>query len=421
MNILVIGSGGREHAICWKLRQSSKLDKLYIAPGNAGIAKIADGVFPETDVDKLLNFVEEKSVDCIIVGPEAPLADGIVDFFQEKGVPIFGPSRKAAQIESSKIFSKNLMKTYGIPTAEFEEFSDASDALEYLKQSKFPLVIKADGLAAGKGVLICEDKENAEEAVKEIMINKAFGEAGKKIVIEEFLEGEEASIFAFCDGKNFVSTIASQDHKRALEGDQGLNTGGMGAYAPTPVITDELKRFVDENIFAPTLKGLAEEGAPYTGVLYVGLMIADGTPKVLEFNCRFGDPETQVVLPLMKTDLVDIVQAVLDGTLDDVQLEWHDKQAVCVILASGGYPVKYEKGKVIRGMEDATADEGVMVFHAGTKLNEHGEFITAGGRVLGVTAIGETLDVAVDIAYDAVDKIHFEKMHFRSDIAHRAL
>ena len=420
MNVLVIGSGGREHAICWKIKQSTRLNKLYVATGNAGISKIVDGVFGKTDFESLLDFVKEKNVDYIIVGPEMPLAEGIVDFFEKRNIAIFGGTKKAAMLESSKIFSKKIMQKYGIPTAKFGYFDNPNEAFAYLTDCQYPLVIKADGLAAGKGVIIAKSENQAREAISAMLSGKAFGLAGQRIVIEEFLEGQEASIFAFCDGKNFISTIASQDHKRALDGDKGLNTGGMGAYAPAPIITSELKRFVDNAIFKPLLDGMNREGIPYKGVLYAGLMLTKEGIKVLEFNCRFGDPETQVVLPLLKTDLMDIIEATINGRLDKINLEWHDKSAACVILASGGYPQKYEKGKLIYGLSSEMGSD-ILVFHAGTKFDENGNFITAGGRVLGITAIAENLKAALDKSYKAIEKIHFENMHFRKDIGFKAI
>ncbi len=419
MKILVVGNGGREAALCWKIKQSKKCDRLFCAPGNAGIAEIAELVHAD-EPKALLDFAKRENVGLTVVGPEAYLAEGITDLFEQEGLRIFGPSKKAAQIESSKIFSKKLMKKYGIPTASYEEFEESSAAIAFLKEQEYPLVIKADGLAAGKGVVIAADFAEAEKAVKEMLEEGAFSGAGKKIVVEEFLEGEEASILCFTDGKTIVPMESSQDHKRIFDGDKGPNTGGMGAYSPAPVITKKLLSEIRSDILEPTIKAMEKEGCPYKGVLYAGIMVTKEGPKVLEYNARFGDPETQAVLPRLTTDLVDIMDAIIDNRLSQQMIEWNKHCAVCVVISSGGYPGKYKTGYTIEGLEEAKKLKDVSLFHAGTSLAGC-DVVTSGGRVLGVTALGETIRSAVDNAYKAVSKISFTDMYFRKDIGFRAL
>ncbi len=421
MRVFVIGSGGREHTLVWKIAQNKDVEKIYCAPGNAGIAELAELVPISVDeLDKLAEFAKGNKVDLTVVGPEAPLTEGIVDLFESKGLKVFGPSKKAAQIEGSKIFSKELMKKYKIPSAGFEVFDSADAAKEYLEKKGAPIVVKADGLAAGKGVIICKTKEEAIEAVDEIMVEKRFGEAGDKLIVEEMLEGEEASIIAFSDGKNVQLMPSSQDHKRVFDNDEGLNTGGMGAYSPAPVITKEMEQRVLNEVIIPTVKAMEKEGVPFKGILYAGLMISGDVINVLEFNGRFGDPETQVVLPRMNSDLVSAMNACVDGTLADEKIVWSENPATCVVMASGGYPGKYEKGIEISGLDEANALEGVTVFHAGTK-SEDGNIVTNGGRVLGVTATASSVKESIEKAYEAVSKISFEGAHFRKDIGKRAL
>lgn len=416
MKVLVIGSGGREHTIIWKLSQSPKVDKIYAAPGNGGISELAECVpIPVMDFDALTAFAQKNAVDLTVVAPDDPLAAGAVDAFESVGLRAFGPNKAAAIIEGSKAFSKNLMKKYGIPTADYEVFDNSSDAVSYIKeQNKFPVVVKADGLALGKGVIIAQTFEEAETAVHEIMDDKVFGAAGGKVVIEEFLTGPEISVLAFTDGKVVKPMVSAQDHKRAYDNDQGLNTGGMGTFSPSRIYTPELAEECMQKVFLPTMEAMRKEGRTFKGVLYFGLMkTADGI-KVIEYNCRFGDPETQVVLPRLKTDLYDIFNAVIDEKLSDIDIEWEDNAAVCVVLASGGYPQHYEKGYPIEGIKQAES-LGAMIFHAGT-VYEDGCYRTNGGRVLGVTATGDTLDAAIKEAYRYVDMISFRDMHFRKDI-----
>ncbi|MBR9707065.1 MAG: phosphoribosylamine--glycine ligase, partial [Candidatus Diapherotrites archaeon] len=420
MKVLVVGSGGREHTIGWKAKQSPKVNEVYFAPGNAGTSKIGVNVnIKPNEFQKLADFVKGNDIELTIIGPEDPLANGIVDYFQQQNLRAFGPNKKAAQMEASKGFFKQLMKENQIPTAGYEEFTSAEQAIQYVRQQNRPLVVKADGLAAGKGVILCETTQEAENAVRSMMQDKKFGNAGNKIVIEEFLRGEEASIIAFTDGKTIKTLTPSQDHKLALDGDQGLNTGGMGAYAPAPIITPNLLKEIKEKILKPTVTGLAKKGIEFKGILYAGLMITKEGPKILEYNVRLGDPETQVILPLMKSDLIDIINACIDGNLENTPLELHGQSACCVILASGGYPESYEKGKEIRGLTNAT-NPHTIVFHAGTKL-EDGKTVTSGGRVLGVTALGDSIKEAISKAYETVNTITFDKMQYRKDIGHRAL
>ena len=421
MKILVIGGGGREHALVWKLSQSPKVKEIYCAPGNAGIANLAECIEIRPDnLTGFLNFAKSHKIDLTVVGPELPLALGVVDEFQRAGLRIFGPTKAAAMIESSKIYAKQFMKTYHIPTAKAHSFDSIEKALGYARQQELPLVIKADGLAAGKGVMIAHTLAQAEESIGQMMHSRVFGSAGEKIVIEAFLTGEEATILAFTDGRGVSLLPASQDHKRLGDGDQGANTGGMGAYAPAPVVTPEIQGQVLRHIVKPTLHGLAEEGCPYKGVLYFGLMICKEGPRVLEFNCRFGDPEAQVVLPLLDSDLVDILEAVIDERLDQVTIRLKALAAICVVLASSGYPEESPQGFPVKGLKLAQKLKDVLLFHAGTALRND-RVVTHGGRVLGVTALGADLRSARDRAYKAIAKIDFEGMQYRKDIAARAL
>ena len=416
MKILVVGSGGREHAILWKLKQNPKVTELFCAPGNGGISEIAECVpINAMDIDGMVKFSLEKSMDMVIVAPDDPLAAGMVDALENAGIRAFGPRKNAAIIEASKVFSKNLMKKYNIPTAAYESFSDSKSAIEYVKTAKLPLVVKADGLALGKGVLICHTREEALSAVSMIMEDKKFGDAGQKIVVEEFMTGPEVSVLAFTDGKTIVPMVSSQDHKRAYDNDQGLNTGGMGAFSPSRVYTEELQEECMRTIFIPTIKAMNLEGRPFKSVLYFGLMLTSDGPKVLEYNARFGDPETQVVLPRLETDLVEIFDAIIDEKLDTINISWKQDCAVCVIMASGGYPESYVKGYEITGLESVKNQKDIILFHAGTK-KENEKFYTNGGRVLGVTAVGKNIEAAREKAYKAVSAIHFENVHYRKDI-----
>lgn len=423
MKILLIGGGGREHALAWKLAQSAQVEKIYVAPGNPGIGGLEKCQCIDLDLsdfDKVTEFAEAESIDLTVVGPEATLVEGIADIFRARCLPIFGPSAAAAELEGSKAFSKNLMQKYNIPTAAFKVCTDIDTAKAFIRDQGAPIVVKADGLAAGKGVVVAMTEKEAMDAVDDIMGDHKFGEAGARVVLEEFMDGEEASLLAFTDGKIVVPMIASQDHKRVNDGDEGPNTGGMGAYAPAPVMTEALRIKAEETVLKPVIAALEKEGRPYSGCLYAGLMIKGDSIKVVEFNCRFGDPETQVVLPLLDSDLPTIMLACATGTLEPSMVKWSDKAAVCVVMASGGYPVAYESGKEIHGLEEAGAMDGVAVFHAGTKEKD-GKIVTAGGRVLGVTALGDTIAEAKDRAYEAVEKIDFEGAHYRRDIAWRAL
>lgn len=421
MQVLVIGGGGREHTLVWKLAQSKSVTKIYAAPGNPGMKGLAECVDLDiADLDGLADWAEKHAIDLTVVGPEAPLVAGIVDVFKARGLTIFGPSAKAAEIEGSKIFSKELMEKYGVPTAFFKVCDNLADARAFVEEKGAPIVIKADGLAAGKGVVVAMTKDEALDALDDMMGHHKFGSAGNRVVIEEFMEGEEASLLAFTDGKTIVPMLAAQDHKRVNDGDQGPNTGGMGAYCPAPVMTAALKEKTVKEVLRPIVDALAKEGRPYSGCLYAGLMIKGDSVKVVEFNARFGDPETQVVLPLLQSDLAEIMMACAKGTLRPEMVEWSDKAAVCVVMASGGYPGSYKKGLPITGLKAAGAMEDVVVFHAGTR-EEDGKILTNGGRVLGVTAVADDIPSAQQKAYDAVDKIHFEGAHFRQDIAWRAL
>jgi len=416
MKVLVVGSGGREHAIVWKLSQSKKVSKIFCAPGNAGISEIAECVnIPATDIEEITNWAVDNKIDLAIIGMDDPLMLGIVDLMEEKGIRVFGPKKNAAIIEGSKVFAKELMKKYNIPTAGYEVFEDTSLAIEYLKKCDYPVVLKADGLALGKGVLICNTLEEALDGVNQIMVEKKFGDAGNKMIVEEFIEGPEVSVLSFCDGENIIPMVSAQDHKRALDGDKGLNTGGMGTFSPSKYYTKEIHEQCIKTIYKPTLEAMKKEGRPFTGIIFFGLMLTNKGPKVLEYNARFGDPEAQVVLPRLKTDLVEIVEAAIDKKLDSVNVEWDNKSTVCVILASGGYPVSYEKGYEITGLEEQKSKEDIIVFHAGTSKKDN-KIVTNGGRVLGITAIGSSIEDARDKAYKAVNEVNFEKKHYRTDI-----
>ena len=416
MKVLIVGSGGREHAIAWKVAQSPKVDKIYCAPGNAGIAEYAECVdIAAMEFDKLVAFAKEKEIDLTVIGMDDPLVGGVVDAFEAEGLRVFGPRKNAAILEGSKAFSKDLMKKYHIPTAAYETFSDPEAAEKYLETAKFPIVLKADGLALGKGVLICNTLEEAKEGVKTIMLDKKFGSAGNEMVIEEFMTGREVSVLSFVDGKTIKTMSSAQDHKRAGDGDTGLNTGGMGNFSPSPFYTEEVDKFCKKYIYQPTVDAMAAEGRPFKGVIFFGLMLTPDGPKVLEYNARFGDPEAQVVLPRMKTDIIDVFEACIDGTLDQIDLQFADNACVCIVLASNGYPVSYEKGFPIRGLETFKEHEGYYCFHAGTKFKD-GEIVTNGGRVLGVTALGDTLKEARANAYKAVDWVDFDNKYYRHDI-----
>ena len=417
MKVLVVGSGGREHAICRAVAKSSRVDKIYCAPGNAGIAALAECVpIGAMEFDKLVAFAKEKEIDLTIIGMDDPLVGGVVDAFEAEGLRVFGPRKNAAIIEGSKAFSKDLMKKYHIPTAAYENFTDPDAAIAYLENAKFPIVLKADGLALGKGVLICQDLEEAKAGVKEIMLDKKFGSAGNEMVIEEFMTGREVSVLSFVDGKTIRTMTSAQDHKRAMDGDKGLNTGGMGTFSPSPFYTEEVDEFCKKHIYQATVDAMAAEGRPFVGIIFFGLMLTADGPKVLEYNARFGDPEAQVVLPRMKNDIVEVMEACIDGTLDQIDLQFEDNAAVCVVLASDGYPVAYEKGFEIKGLENFDGKEGYYCFHAGTKLNDEGRIVTNGGRVLGITAKGATLKEARANAYKATEWVDFDNKYMRHDI-----
>lgn len=422
MKVLVIGSGGREHALVWKISQSPKVNKIYCAPGNAGTAQLAENVpLKADDISGLKDFALTKKIDITIVGPEIPLVAGLVNEFEAAGLKVFGPRKEAAIIEGSKVWSKQFMVKYDIPTAKAGIFHKLPEALKYLDEVGAPIVVKADGLAAGKGVIVCQTKAEAVAALNLIMEKKEFGKAGDHVVIEECLTGEEASIIALTDGKTVVPLASSQDHKRVNDNDQGPNTGGMGAYSPAPLITDHLMSEIDVNVLKPFLTAMQQEGIDYKGVIYAGVMVTKEGPKVLEFNCRFGDPETQPIMMRMKSDIVPIFEAVVKGKLGDKEIEWDERAAVCVVMASGGYPGKYDKGQVINGVAKVDQLVNAYVFHAGTKLNSDGRVVTAGGRVLGVTALGDNIKFAIKNAYQAVEMIDFKQMHFRTDIGKKAL
>ncbi|MGE5613841.1 MAG: phosphoribosylamine--glycine ligase [Bacillota bacterium] len=416
MNILIVGGGGREHALAWKIAQSPRAGKIYCAPGNGGIASIGRCVpIKATDVDAMVNFAKSEKIDLAVVAQDDPLAAGMVDELEKAGIRAFGPVKNAAVIESSKAFSKSLMKKYNIPTARYEVFENRDEAVSYLSRISYPTVVKADGLALGKGVIIAKDYNEAVKAVDDMMIGMKFGSAGEKVVIEEFLTGTEVTVLAFTDGRTIVPMVSSQDHKRAFDNDMGPNTGGMGAFAPSPRYTRDINNYCMEHIIVPTIKAMASENRKFKGVLYFGLILTAEGPKVLEYNARFGDPEAQVVLSLLKTDIIEIMEAVIDERLDTVNIEWKDGASVCVVLASGGYPGKYNTGLEISGIDEALKDPSVVVFHAGTRL-ESGKYYTSGGRVLGVTAVADSIGNAREKAYSAAGKIRFEGMHYRRDI-----
>lgn len=413
MNILVVGSGGREHAIVWKLAQSTRVKKIYCAPGNGGISDIAECLpVNALDLEGMVNAAREKKIDLVVVAPDDPLAKGMVNAMADAGIRAFGPTKEAALIEASKAFSKNLMKKYGIPTAGYALFDNSSEAQKYLETANYPLVVKADGLALGKGVIICPTRQDAEAAITNIMERKQFGDAGKQVVIEDFVSGPEVSVLAFTDGKTIVPMVSSQDHKRALDGDKGLNTGGMGAFSPSRAYTPEMAEVCMEKIFLPTIRAMKSEGRTFKGVLYFGLMLTENGPVVLEYNARFGDPETQVVLPRLKTDLLDIFEAVIDERLDEIEIQWDERPCICVIMASGGYPESYRKGYAIDGLEQGPE---ILIFHSGTK-KENETYFTNGGRVLGVTTMDTTMEKAREKVYKAVSGIHFQDAHYRKDI-----
>lgn len=417
MKVLIIGSGGREHAIAWKVAKSPKVDKIYCAPGNAGIAEFAECVPIGTmEFEKLAAFAKENAVDLTVVGMDDPLVGGVVDVFEKEGLRVFGPRKNAAILEGSKAFSKDLMKKYNIPTAAYENFEDADEALAYLREkAEFPIVLKADGLALGKGVLICNTLEEAEEGVRTIMLDKKFGSAGNTLVIEEFMTGREVSVLSFVDGKTIKTMTSAQDHKRAKDGDEGLNTGGMGTFSPSPFYTEEVDEFCEKYVYQATVDAMAAEGREFKGIIFFGLMLTEKGPKVLEYNARFGDPEAQVVIPRLKNDIVEVFEACVDGKLDEIDLQFEDNAAVCVVLASDGYPVSYEKGYPIEGLENFKDKEGYYVFHAGTAFKD-GKIVTNGGRVLGVTAKGADLKEARANAYEATKWINFENKYMRNDI-----
>ena len=421
MRVLVVGGGGREHALVWKIAQSPKVSKIYCAPGNAGISEQTTLVpIKANDLNGLLEFALKEKIDLTVVGPEDPLARGVVDLFESKGLSIFGSSKKAAEIEGSKAFAKEMMRKYHIPTGSYEIFGDPKEAKNYIRKVGAPVVVKADGLAAGKGVIVCNSVEEAIQSVDRIMVERIFGEAGNRVVVEEYLVGEEASYIAFTDGKVILPMASSQDHKPIFDGDKGPNTGGMGAYSPAPVVTDQVHERILERILRPIIQGMGEEGRPYKGVLYAGLMIHDGHPRVLEFNARFGDPETQPVLIRMKGDIIPILEACIKGNLSGCEIEWDSRASVCVVMASKGYPGNYEKGKPISGMKEVSKMEDVFVFHAGTALKDN-QMVTNGGRVLGVTGLGKDIPRAIERAYEAVKKISWEGVHYRTDIGQKAL
>ena len=416
MNVLIVGSGGREHAIAYCVAKSEKVDKIYCTPGNAGIAQLAEcAPIGAMEFDKIVAFAKEKEVDLVIVGMDDPLVGGLVDELEAAGIRAFGPKKNAAILEGSKAFSKDLMKKYHIPTAAYENFTDSDKALAYLGTAKFPIVLKADGLALGKGVLICQNLEEAKEGVKEIMLDKKFGTAGNEMVIEKFMTGREVSVLSFVDGNTIKTMTSAQDHKRAGDGDTGLNTGGMGTFSPSPFYTKEVEEFCEKYIYQATVDAMKAEGRPFKGVIFFGLMLTEDGPKVLEYNARFGDPEAQVVLPRMKNDIIEVVEACIDGTLDQIDLQFEDNAAVCVVLASEGYPVKYEKGLEITGLEAFEKEEGYYCFHAGTR-EENGKILTNGGRVLGITAKGKDLKEARANAYAATEWVQFDNKYMRHDI-----
>lgn len=417
MKILIVGSGGREHAIAYACSKSPKVDKIYCAPGNAGISELAECVpISAMEFDRLADFAAEKEIDLTVIGMDDPLVGGIVDLFETRGLRVFGPRKNAAILEGSKAFSKDLMKKYNIPTAAYETFTSADDAKKYLETSEYPIVLKADGLALGKGVLICNTKEEALAGVDELMLDKKFGDAGNTIVIEEFMTGREVSVLSFVDGNTIKIMSSAQDHKRAKDGDEGLNTGGMGNFSPSPFYTEEVDDFCKKHIYQATVDAMKAEGREFKGIIFFGLMLTPKGPKVLEYNARFGDPEAQVVLPRLKNDIIDVFNACIDGTLDKIDLQFEDKACVCVILASDGYPLAYEKGKIITGLDNFKGKDGYYCFHAGTKFDDNGNIVTNGGRVLGITAKGDTLKEARANAYAATEWVDFENKYMRHDI-----
>jgi phosphoribosylamine--glycine ligase len=419
LKILVVGGGGREHALVWKILKSPLVKKVFCAPGNGGISKVAECIpIKATDIEGVVSFSLNNKIDMAVVAPDDPLAAGMVDALEDSGIRAFGPRKNAAVIESSKVFSKELMKKYGIPTARYEVFDNSDHAIEYLRYQDYPIVIKADGLALGKGVVIVNGFDQAKEAINNIMVERVFGSAGNRVVIEEFLVGQEVSILSFTDGKTIVPMVSSQDHKRALDNDEGLNTGGMGAFSPSRIYTPEIARLCMKKIFRPTVDAMNSEGCKFKGVLYFGLIITEDGPKLLEYNARFGDPETQVVLPRLQNDIIEIFNAVIDERLDEIDVKWDDNAAVCIVAVSGGYPLKYNTGFEIKGIENAEKVPGVIVFHAGTRYNG-GKYYTAGGRVLGVTAVSDTLEDAIIKAYEGVNKINFMDIHYRKDIGRK--
>jgi phosphoribosylamine---glycine ligase len=421
MKILIIGSGGREHALAWKISQSPEVEKIYCIPGNPGIAGIASCTdIPISDFPSIAKFVRDEKIDLTVVGPEVPLVDGIADYFNKEGLKIFGPRKEAARLEGSKIFAKELMRKYNVPTAQFEIFSSSEKAIKYINERGAPIVVKADGLAAGKGVIVAKTTEEAADAVKKILEEKIFKESGNKIIIEDCLKGEEVSILAFVDGITFIPLISSQDHKRIYDGDRGPNTGGMGAYAPAPLANKEIHEKINKEVFSRLTDGFRSEGIRYNGILYAGLMIDNGNISVLEFNVRFGDPETQAILPLLDTDLTKVLLACADNKLNEITLKWKQGSAICVVLASGGYPEAYENGREIKGLERTDSLEDITVFHAGTALKD-GRIVTSGGRVLGIAAIGSEVKNAQSKAYEAIKNIHFDGMNYRKDIGNKAL
>ncbi len=421
MKVLVIGGGGREHALVWSLLKSKRVDKVYCCPGNAGISEVAECINIETDdFNALIDLVKYEWIDLTVVGPEALLASGVVDAFEKEGLRIIGPKKSAAQIEASKVFAKDFMRKYGIPTAEYKVFNSYIHAEEYVRLKGAPIVVKADGLAAGKGVIVAETVEEALDALKLIVKKRAFGDAGERVIIEKCLAGEEASFMVFSDGKTILPLVTSQDHKRVFDGDKGPNTGGMGAYSPAPVVTREIEKKIMERVMKPAINGFQREGIKYKGVLYAGLMIDSGDPYVLEFNCRFGDPEAQPVLMRLDTDFLDIILAISDEKLDSINIKWRDGASICVVLASGGYPGKYEKDKEIKGLDTLNNLKDIVVFHSGTSFS-NGTLTTSSGRVIGVTSIGNTIKESRDRVYEAIGKIYFDGMHYRRDIASRAI
>jgi len=421
MKVLVIGNGGREHALVWKIYQSERVEQIYVAPGNDGMLDLAEKVDIASDnIKALADWAEENGIDLTVVGPEKPLVEGIVDEFISRGLNIFGPNKKAARVEGSKVYAKEILNKYNIPSAEYEVFTEPDEALKYLKTAKYPLVIKAEGLARGKGVVIATNYERARAAVGKIMKERIFGDAGNRIVIEDFLEGEEVSIMVFTDGQHILPLASARDHKAVFDGDEGPNTGGMGAYSPTPAVTEEIKQKIYEKILKPTIKAFQTEGINYKGILYTNFILTGFGPKVLDFNARLGDPESQVILPRLRDDLIDLMEMVVEDRLEEIELEWDERAAVCIILASGGYPVLYKTGFKIEGLKDLAQYDNVLVFHAGTK-KINGDFVTADGRVLGITVLGNGIIDAINQGYQCIDEIYFEDMHYRTDIGHRLM